>query len=115
MGHSLPEIEKDALRLSAEDRARLALRLISSLEESVDSPEEIERLWIAEAERRFQELRDGLVQGYPPERSSMSCGRKRGERGNLPPGSSGGGAAHGRLLHASMHAPVRRSDVQYST
>lgn len=65
MGHSLREIEKDALGLSPEDRAWLAVRLLSSLEESVDSPEEIEKLWIAEAERRFQELRDGLVQGIP--------------------------------------------------
>ena len=31
MAHSLPEIEKDALRLSPEDRARLAVRLLSSL------------------------------------------------------------------------------------
>jgi putative addiction module component (TIGR02574 family) len=65
MGNSLPEIERDALELSPEDRARLAARLISSLEESAESSEEIEKLWIAEAERRFQELRDGLVQGIP--------------------------------------------------
>jgi putative addiction module component (TIGR02574 family) len=65
MAQSLPEIEKDALRLSAEDRARLAVRLLSSLEEATESPEEIEKLWIAEAERRFQELRDGVVQGIP--------------------------------------------------
>jgi putative addiction module component (TIGR02574 family) len=65
MAHSLPEIEKDALRLSVEDRARLAIRLLSSLEETTESPEEIEKLWIAEAERRFQELRKGVVQGIP--------------------------------------------------
>jgi putative addiction module component (TIGR02574 family) len=65
MGNSLPEIERDALGLSPEDRARLAVRLISSLEESAESSEEIEKLWIAEAERRFQELRDGVVQGIP--------------------------------------------------
>ena len=65
MAHSLPEIEKDALRLPAEDRARLAVRLLSSLERTTESPEEIEKLWIAEAERRFQELRDGVVQGVP--------------------------------------------------
>ena len=65
MAHSLPEIEKDALRLSPEDRARLAVRLLSSLEESTESAEEIEKLWIKEAERRFQELRDGVVQGIP--------------------------------------------------
>jgi putative addiction module component (TIGR02574 family) len=65
MAHSLLEIEKDALRLSPEDRARLAVRLLSSLEKAAESPEEIEKLWIAEAERRFQELRDGVVQGIP--------------------------------------------------
>ena len=63
MSQSLPEIEKNALQLSAEDRARLAVRLLSSLEETTESPEEIEKLLIAEAERRFQELRDGVVQG----------------------------------------------------
>ena len=65
MSQSLPEIEKNALQLSAEDRARLAVRLLSSLEDTTESPEEIEKLWIAEAERRFQELRDGVVQGIP--------------------------------------------------
>ena len=65
MAHSLPEIEKDALRLPPEDRARLAVRLLSSLEGTPESPEEIEKLWIVEAERRFQELRDGVVQGVP--------------------------------------------------
>jgi len=28
-------------------------------------PEEIEKLWIVEAERRFRALRDGVVQGIP--------------------------------------------------
>ena len=65
MAHSLLEIEKDALRLSPEDRARLAVRLLSSLEKAAELLEEIEKLWIAEAERRFQELRDGVVQGMP--------------------------------------------------
>jgi putative addiction module component (TIGR02574 family) len=65
MAHSLPEIETEALRLSPEDRARLAVRLLSSLEGTAESPEEIEKLWITEAERRFRELRDGVVQGIP--------------------------------------------------
>ena len=66
MAHSLAQIEGEALGLGAEDRARLALRLLTSLEEqAAESPEEIEKLWIAEAERRFQELRDGVVQGIP--------------------------------------------------
>jgi len=65
MAHSLAEIEDDALRLPPEDRARLAVHLLASLEETAESPEEIEKLWFAEAERRFQELRDGVVQGIP--------------------------------------------------
>lgn len=65
MAQALAEIENDALRLPAEDRARLAVDLLASLEEIVESPEEIEKLWLAEAERRFQELRDGVVQGIP--------------------------------------------------
>jgi len=65
MAHSLAELEDDALKLSNEDRARLAVRLLASLEEEVESPEEIEKVWLAEVERRFQELRDGVVQGVP--------------------------------------------------
>jgi putative addiction module component (TIGR02574 family) len=65
MAHSLPETEKNALRLPPEDRARLAVRLLSSLEGFTESPEEIEKLWIKEAKRRIQELRDGVVQGIP--------------------------------------------------
>jgi len=65
MAHSLAEIEDDALRLPPEDRARLAADLLASLEESVESPEQIEKLWLAGAERRFHELRDGIVQGIP--------------------------------------------------
>jgi putative addiction module component (TIGR02574 family) len=65
MAHSLADIEDDALQLSEEDRARLAVRLLASLEEEAGSPEEIEKLWVVEAERRFQELRDGVVQGIP--------------------------------------------------
>ncbi|MEO8604652.1 MAG: addiction module protein [bacterium] len=65
MAQSLAEIEDDALQLSEEDRARLAVRLLTSLEDEAESPEEIERLWIAEAKRRFEGLRDGTVRGMP--------------------------------------------------
>ena len=65
MAHSAAEIEDDALGLPAEERARLALRLLASLEETIESAAEIEELWVAEAERRFRELRDGVVPGIP--------------------------------------------------
>ena len=77
MAHSLPEIEKDALRLPAEDRARLAVRLLSNLEATTESPEEIEKLWITEAERRFQEMRDGVVQGIPAREAFAELRAKR--------------------------------------
>ena len=77
MAHSLPEVEKDALLLSPEDRARLAVRLLSSLEQSVESPEELEKLWIKEAEQRFQELRDGIVQGIPARQVFSDLRNKR--------------------------------------
>jgi len=41
MAHLLAEIEGDALRLPPEDRGRLAVDLLASLEESVESPQEI--------------------------------------------------------------------------
>jgi putative addiction module component (TIGR02574 family) len=65
MAHSLADIEDDALRLSEKDRARLAVRLLASLEDEAGSPEEIEKLWVAEAKRRFEELHDGVAQGIP--------------------------------------------------
>jgi putative addiction module component (TIGR02574 family) len=77
MAQSLPDIEKDALRLPPQDRARLAVRLLSSLEGTTESPEEIEKLWIAEAERRFQELRDGVVQGIPAQEVFAELRNKR--------------------------------------
>jgi len=57
--------------------ARLAVRLLSSLEGAAESPEEIEKLWIAEAERRFQELRDGVVQGVPAQEVFAELRNKR--------------------------------------
>jgi putative addiction module component (TIGR02574 family) len=79
MAHSLVDLEKDVMRLPAEDRARLAVRLLSSLEETTESPEEIEKLWIAEAERRFQELREGVVKGIPAQEvfAELRAKRKR--------------------------------------
>jgi hypothetical protein len=53
---SLPfeRLEAEALDLPPEERARLARRLLESLDEAGEDPEEMERLWIAEAERRYE-------------------------------------------------------------
>jgi putative addiction module component (TIGR02574 family) len=53
-------LTREALALPAQDRARLAELLLSSLD---DLPEqELERLWVAKAQRRAAELQKGDVQ-----------------------------------------------------
>jgi putative addiction module component (TIGR02574 family) len=60
------ELESQALKLSRRERARLAQRLISSLDQEVDA--DAERLWLAEAERRLADLKSGRVAAIPAER-----------------------------------------------
>ena len=55
------------LRLSRRDRARLAERLLASLDSETETePEDtVESAWQAEGERRLAELKNGLVAGMP--------------------------------------------------
>jgi putative addiction module component (TIGR02574 family) len=57
------QIEQELLKLPVADRARLAERLIASL----DTDSEIEAAWMAEVRRRDEELQSGAVQGIPVE------------------------------------------------
>ena len=52
-------VEKEALALPVANRARLAQRLLESLDRL--STEEAEKLWLAEAARRAREIDDGKV------------------------------------------------------
>jgi len=61
MANPARQIESKALKLSPRERARLAERLISSLDDEVDS--DAEAVWVREAERRLDELRTGKVKG----------------------------------------------------
>jgi hypothetical protein len=63
MAHTRDEIERDALSLPIKDRAHIAVRLLDSLEDTLESPEEMENLWLSEATRRFKEFQDGVVEG----------------------------------------------------
>jgi putative addiction module component (TIGR02574 family) len=63
MADSARELESEALKLSPKERARLAERLISSLDQETDP--EAQRLWLQEAERRLDELESGSVSGVP--------------------------------------------------
>jgi len=51
MGKNRADIEDQASRLSHRERARLALKLIDSLEPGCD--EDVDELWLDEAERRL--------------------------------------------------------------
>lgn len=62
---STEQIERELLRLPASERARLAERLIASLDE--DS--EVDRAWAEEVRRRDEELDSGAVQSLPLEDS----------------------------------------------
>jgi len=57
------KLEAKALKLPPEQRARLAQRLISSLDQSSDP--EAEAIWLREAERRLDELESGAVEPIP--------------------------------------------------
>ncbi len=64
MSKALERIEGEALKLPARSRARLARRLILSLDETAAEPQ-AEREWILEIERRFAELKGGKVKAIP--------------------------------------------------
>ena len=57
---NIQAIEQEALHLPIEDRARLAEILLSSLDAL--SEQEIEKLWLVEAQRRAAEIDNGTVQ-----------------------------------------------------
>ncbi|GAB6062429.1 addiction module protein [Deferrisoma palaeochoriense] len=63
MSRGSDELLEKALRLSLEERAALVRRLLLSLDEPPES--EVERLWLEEARRRLEELRDGKTRGIP--------------------------------------------------
>jgi putative addiction module component (TIGR02574 family) len=63
MSDLLKKIERDALSLSQQEQAFLADRLLSSLDG--DALNDIDVAWIAEAERRYQEYKDGKRKGIP--------------------------------------------------
>jgi putative addiction module component (TIGR02574 family) len=59
----IDQLETFLLKLPQHDRARLAERLIESLDEEGD----IEEAWYDEAERRFAQLESGKANAVPAE------------------------------------------------
>lgn len=64
-------IEREALHLPLSERAKLAQKLLLSLENLTES--ELETAWLDEAERRAQEIDEGLVQLIPAEEVSRKA------------------------------------------
>lgn len=61
MSNPVEVLEAEAMKLSPEERARLADRLIASLSEDA----EIEEAWAAEVERRIAEIEAGRAPVVP--------------------------------------------------
>lgn len=61
MSALLEKIKHDALKLSGQERAFLADRLLSSLDDDVQT--DIDEVWIAEAENRYKEYKEGKRTG----------------------------------------------------
>jgi hypothetical protein len=65
MAMTVEQIAFEALGLPATSRAALAEKLIASLDETEDANgADIDALWVKEAERRYQEIREGKVTCY---------------------------------------------------
>jgi putative addiction module component (TIGR02574 family) len=62
---SAAAIEKEALALPVEDRARLAERLLESLDKEISSS--LSEAWQEEIERRREEVRQGKVKSVAGE------------------------------------------------
>ena len=59
------QLESETLSLPIKDRARLATKLLLSLEAPED--EDNLHLWVAEAQRRLDELNQGVAREIPAE------------------------------------------------
>jgi len=68
------QIEQELLKLPLAERARLAERLIASLDEDAET----EAAWIAEVRKRDEELVSGAVEGIPLEDALTSIRTKFG-------------------------------------
>jgi hypothetical protein len=63
MAMTVEQLAEQAMNLPAEARVRLADLLVESL--SADELGQIDRLWVAEAKRRRDEVRSGSVETIP--------------------------------------------------
>ena len=60
---TIKEIEKEFLNLSEAEKREVIRLLIAGLDIAAD--ENVERAWLEEAQRRYKELKNGLVRSVP--------------------------------------------------
>ena len=65
MNATLEHVARQALQLDPAERAELADFLLESLDST--PPDDIQKLWISEANRRLAEIRSGEVEAIPGE------------------------------------------------
>jgi putative addiction module component (TIGR02574 family) len=65
MAFTLEQLAEEAMKLPSASRAVLADRIVESLD--LAEPDEIQRLWAAEALRRRDEVRSGQIKPIPGE------------------------------------------------
>jgi putative addiction module component (TIGR02574 family) len=71
MSSNLEQLTADAMKLPLRDRVQFAKRLVSTLDDEVESG--VEELWFAEADRRLEELRSGKVEGIDADEAFRSA------------------------------------------
>lgn len=84
MAKTLSEIEKEALKLSENERADLASRLIDSLEpkEEIDE-KEIERLQLEEIRRRVKDIDEGRAEYLDGDRFLADIEKELNEKNSV--------------------------------
>ena len=74
MSINFKELEKEARALNSREKAALARTLIEDLDANLDL--DAEKLWTAEAERRFRAYKSGELEAVPGE-EAMQRARQR--------------------------------------
>lgn len=75
---TIEELEEELVNLSDPEKKQLLRRLIADLDEGRD--EDVERAWLEEAQRRYKELKDGVVKAVP---AGEAIARARERLGNV--------------------------------
>jgi putative addiction module component (TIGR02574 family) len=83
MARAVAEIEKEIRALKPDDQEQLLRALLEELDGPADP--DVERAWLAEAQRRSQELDSGVVEAIPAEEVFGKARAAAAVRSNFTP------------------------------